>query len=140
MGCWASKRNAKRSSIPYLDCVCGLMWVGLPGILDSLNGTAVIGRWHCESRLSIGCTDALNEQVEVLSKTVEVQIPHVGEMWKSGEYDDSSSVVLIIWPSSLTEMTKFVCDGLIAFTTKNSSCVLWGRKGKFFPNKSRKEA
>ncbi|GFW86239.1 hypothetical protein TNCV_4779511 [Trichonephila clavipes] len=25
------KRNAKRSSIPYLDCVCGLMWVGLPG-------------------------------------------------------------------------------------------------------------
>ncbi|GFX02694.1 hypothetical protein TNCV_2011381 [Trichonephila clavipes] len=25
------KRNAKRSSIPYLDSVCGLMWVGLPG-------------------------------------------------------------------------------------------------------------
>ncbi|GFT88183.1 hypothetical protein TNCV_2893581 [Trichonephila clavipes] len=25
------KRNAKRSSIPYLDGVCGLMWVGLPG-------------------------------------------------------------------------------------------------------------
>ncbi|GFT95839.1 hypothetical protein TNCV_311911 [Trichonephila clavipes] len=44
------KRNAKRSSIPYLDSVCGLMWVGLPGILNSLNGTVVIGQWHCESR------------------------------------------------------------------------------------------
>ncbi|GFU88353.1 putative RNA-directed DNA polymerase from transposon BS [Trichonephila clavipes] len=29
------KRNAKRSSIPYLDSVCGLMWVGLPGITDT---------------------------------------------------------------------------------------------------------
>ncbi|GFY11535.1 hypothetical protein TNCV_4230041 [Trichonephila clavipes] len=32
------------------------------------------------------------------------------------------------------------CDGLIAFSTKNSSRVLWGRKGKFFPTKSRSEA
>ncbi|GFU98222.1 hypothetical protein TNCV_2915591 [Trichonephila clavipes] len=77
------KRNAKRSSIPYLDSVCGLMWLGLPGSecpdwlvergkesvateseiflhtvsavksLNSLNGTVVIGRWHCESRLSL---------------------------------------------------------------------------------------
>ncbi|GFU91305.1 hypothetical protein TNCV_4366501 [Trichonephila clavipes] len=84
----SGKRNAKRSSIPYLDCVCGLMWVGLPGrecpdwlveggkkawlrnlsfleygfsgkVLNCLNGTVVVGQWHCESRHSIGCTDAL---------------------------------------------------------------------------------
>ncbi|GFT21003.1 hypothetical protein TNCV_2512761 [Trichonephila clavipes] len=39
------KRNAKRSSIPYLDWVCGLMWVGLPGEGDVLIGWSnVAGR------------------------------------------------------------------------------------------------
>ncbi|GFW84786.1 hypothetical protein TNCV_680741 [Trichonephila clavipes] len=41
------KRNAKRSSIPYLDSVCGLMWVGLPGRKDSsLSSPEFISRLY----------------------------------------------------------------------------------------------